>query len=99
MSEKLDLLTEAFFRKSYMMLDAVGIHVTVSDLPSAAEYRAASDACYPRGRLRRFLLWLRPKERARRFERLEYWRTVRQTEFLNRIMDEAREMMDAQDSD
>ncbi len=90
----LDMLTSALFRKSYMMFDNLGISVSTANLPSAADYRAAARACYPRGRLRRFLLRLRPKERARRWERLEYWRTVQRTELLHSVMDQAQRMID-----
>ena len=90
--EKLQQLTEAFYRMSYLRLDALGIQLDMSKLASTKHVKEASRALHPRSRLRRLVLRFRPRERLRRWEIYTYWRNRQQQEFMNEVLNQGDAM-------
>ena len=91
-SNRLALLTEALYRMSYIRLDNLGISVDVSNLPATGYKQEAWQARYPSNWLRRFALWLRPAERARRQDVINFWTDEQRRQLLNAILDQGKTM-------
>ena len=89
---------EAIFRDSKMMLDAIGIRVSFDDLPSTKHLNNINRAIMPRGLWKRAInrlhFWLFPQDLEELITLRDALRLVQKTEFLNRVMDEAKARMD-----
>ena len=91
-------LYEALFRDSKMMLDAIGIRVSLDDLPSTKHLDNIHREIMPHRRWKRIIarirFWIRPQDLEELIDLRDALRLVQKAEFVNRVMKEAQARID-----